>query len=77
MLASCLWSLLWLLVLVSLAYPVALFSSVWYILLQPFQVCCSPCLPLVQFFFKLVQLPLMCAARVRIPESSDRGGGSS
>lgn len=65
MVVSCLWSFLWLVVLVAVAYPVALLSSIWYILLQPFQVCCSPCLPLAQFFFKLVQLPLICAGRIR------------
>jgi hypothetical protein len=69
MLTSCLWSFAWLLVLVTVAYPVALLSSIWYILLQPFQVCCTPCLPVAQFFFKLVQLPLICAGNVRISKS--------
>ena len=65
-LTLCFRSILWLLVLVIAAYPIALFSSIWYILLQPFQVCCSTCFFTgTQIFFKLVQLPLVCATRAR------------
>src|SRR5688572_24671064 len=62
---SLLCCLFWTVTLVVVAYPIAFFSSVFYIALQPFQICCHPCLIVAQMFFRLVQLPLSCAEKAR------------
>lgn len=62
---SCFLTLFWTIVLLLIGYPTAIFFSMWYVIFQPFQVCCTPCLPIAQFFFRMVQLPLSFAKRAK------------
>ena len=52
-----LWSILWILALIFIGWPIAGFIAGFYILCLPFSVCIEPCKGLVEFLFKGVQLP--------------------
>ena len=55
------WSILWLIALLFIGWPVAAFLAPLYVLLLPFSVCIDPCKDLVSLIFSGVQLPRYCA----------------
>lgn len=56
-----LWAILWFLALVFIAWPVAIFVALVYILFLPFMACIDPCKGVCEFLLKGVQLPLTFA----------------
>ncbi|PAA59629.1 hypothetical protein BOX15_Mlig007210g1 [Macrostomum lignano] len=58
---SCLWTFLWLLVLILLAWPVAFLLFPIFLLLLPTKACCGPCAAFVDLLHQGVLLPLFCA----------------
>lgn len=55
------WSILWLLILIILAWPIGGFCAFWYLFLSPFSACIEACSPLIELLEKGLKLPLTCA----------------
>ncbi|KAL1509468.1 hypothetical protein ABEB36_004195 [Hypothenemus hampei] len=55
--ANILGGLLWLIVLVTIAFPIAVFCAMWYILFYCLSVCCSACDGITDLMLKGIQLP--------------------
>ena len=55
------WSILWLLGLLIVGWPVAGFIAAFYILCLPFTACLDPCKGLVEFLEKGIKLPIYFA----------------
>lgn len=54
------WRIVWLLIFVSVSFPVALFCSIWYVLLLPFKACIKDMEEPTDLLLKAVQLPYFC-----------------
>jgi hypothetical protein len=55
------WALVWLLVLIFLAWPIGFFCAGFYLLFSPFGACIEACTPLIEVLEKGLKLPLTCA----------------
>ncbi|CAG5121503.1 unnamed protein product [Candidula unifasciata] len=55
------WSLVWLLILLFLGWPIACILAWLYILLMPFAVCISALKDIMDFLEKCIKLPKTCA----------------
>ncbi len=53
--------LCWLLVLLFLAWHVALLVALLYVMVLPFMACCAGCVPVIDILYEGVLLPLVCA----------------
>ncbi len=58
---SWLWSIVWLVVLVFLAWPIGFFVSFFYLVLSPLGACIEALTPLINILESGVKLPLTCA----------------
>jgi len=58
---GCCWMILWILVLIFFAWPIALFLCPFYVTLLPFKACCSGCIPFIDIIYEGILLPLLCA----------------
>lgn len=56
-----LWSLIWLLLLIFIGWPIGFLVAWLYILLLPFSACISLVRDACDFLLKVVQLPVTCA----------------
>ncbi|CAH1261643.1 Hypp2413 [Branchiostoma lanceolatum] len=65
MAASCgwLWSIMWIILLVIIGWPLGLLCAVLYVFISPFQACCScgGCSEFISLLNRGVNLPLTCA----------------
>ena len=60
-LGDCCWSLLWLLILIVLAWPIGAFCALWYLFLSPFSACIEALSSLTDLLERGLKLPLTCA----------------
>lgn len=58
------WSILWIIVLIFVGWPLAFFLGFIYVILLPFSACLSPLREVCESLLKAVQLPLACAEGV-------------
>ena len=56
-----LWAVLWFLLLIFIAWPVAFFCAGWYVFLSPFSACIEACVPLIELLERGMKLALTCA----------------
>ena len=56
-----LWTILWILLLLFIGWPVGFFCAGWYVCLSPFESCIIVCKDITEFLMKGVQLPLEIA----------------
>jgi hypothetical protein len=59
--ASVCWSLIWLLILLIVGWPLGGICAGFYLLFSPFAACLEACTPLVDLLEKGFKLPLTCA----------------
>nr|AII97498.1 BLTX92 [Nephila pilipes] len=57
---KCLCSIVWLLILIFIGYPVGFFFAGWYVLFCPLEACCDGCSGVTGFLLKATQFPLYC-----------------
>lgn len=57
------WSLLWILILVFVGWPIGQFCAGWYVLLSPFSVCISFLECIIEILKKGLDVPKMCAEK--------------
>jgi hypothetical protein len=53
--------ILWLLILIFLAWPVAFLVAIIYVMFLPFKACCAGCVPCIDILYEGVLIPLVCA----------------
>ena len=58
---GCMWAFIWFLLLIFLAWPVAIFCAFWYIILSPFGACIDGCSPLTDLLERGLKLNYTCA----------------
>lgn len=58
---GCCWMIIWVLVLVFFAWPIALILCPIYVILLPFKACCAGCVPVIDIVYEGILLPLVCA----------------
>jgi hypothetical protein len=58
------WSLVWIVVLILIGWPIGGFCAGFYLLLSPFAACIEACTPLIDLLEKGVKFPLQCGLNV-------------
>lgn len=58
---GCIWLLIWIIILVFFAWPIAMIMCPIYVLALPWKACCDCCNPVVDGLYEAVLLPLVCA----------------
>lgn len=58
------WSLVWLLVLLLVVWPLSLLAAILYVLISPFSACCECTEQITEFLHKGIVLPLTVATFV-------------
>lgn len=54
------WEIVWFFIFVTVSIPVALFCSIWYVLLLPFKACIKEMEEPTDFLLRAMQLPYFC-----------------
>ena len=57
----CCWTVMWLLVLLLVVWPLSLLAAIFYVLLTPFSACCECTDEITEFLHKGIVLPLTVA----------------
>ncbi|KAJ8045767.1 hypothetical protein HOLleu_08845 [Holothuria leucospilota] len=64
--ANCgwLWSIVWLLILLILGWPIGILCGILYAILCAFPPCCAGCQDLVNFIHRGLEIPRTCATNM-------------
>lgn len=52
------WSVMWLIILILVVWPLSLFAAIIYVILTPFSACCECTNMITEFLHKAIALPL-------------------
>ena len=58
------WSFVWILILLTLAWPLGLLAAIFYAMFSPFGACCSACVDLSNFLKKGMEIPYKAAQNI-------------